>query len=89
MNSLALRVDTLETMPPAPGHSAIIMGSYGRVVFTPPEAIPFVANLAALGAFRAEPLGDGRAILRGPAGESWGVYANETMAASTAERLSR
>lgn len=58
----------------------------GRVIFNAP-AMPVAVGLS--GRFHAEPLGDGRAILRDERGQSWGIFANAAMCESTAERLSR
>jgi hypothetical protein len=76
-------------LQPAPGHSAVVMGSYGRVVFTPPEAGHVEVNRPTGGAWRAEPLPRGGAVLRDAEGNSWGTFANAAVCAATAERLSR
>jgi hypothetical protein len=67
----------------------IEMGSYGRVIFTPPEAGAVEINRATGAQWTAEPIGQGRAILRDANGASWGMFANEQMCRETAERLSR
>ena len=78
---------------PAPGHAMLLPNADGgftpRVLFTPPEVVSAETLRPTGDAWRAEPLGDGRAILRDASGASWGVFASEAMCRQTAERLSR
>ena len=60
----------------------------GRVVRVPEHSVAVELPMTD-SAWRSEPLGDGRAMLRDARGEAWGIFANPAECERTAERLSR